>query len=97
MAKKKNVSIEPYTMALLWTCTSCGFVKEGGQPHMECPSCGAYKTAFIDIPQHLEVEIRSALKKGVSPNSAQARQQRLALMTEHNVFENFRVKGRFLP
>lgn len=92
-----KTGIAPYTQALLWTCTSCGFVKEGGQPHMECPSCGAYKTSFINIPQHIEVEVRDGLKRGVSHNSADARTQRLELMAENDAVSRFHVKGRFLP
>jgi hypothetical protein len=93
----KPSNIAPYTMALLWTCTSCGFVKEHGQPHMECPSCEAYKTSFINSPQHLENQIRAALKKGQSPNNADARKQRLELLRQHGFLKTFHVKGRFLP
>lgn len=88
---------DPFNQALLWTCTSCGFVWEGGQPHMECPSCGAYKTSFIDIPQHIEAKVRTGLKKNQSPNNTNAREQRLTLMAEEGVAQQFRVKGRFLP
>ncbi len=88
---------DPFNMALLWTCTACGFVWEGGQPHMECPSCEAYKTAFIDIPQHIEVAVREKLKKGQTPNCTSAREKRLTLMNEQGVTRRFRVKGRFLP
>ncbi len=28
-----------YMHSVLWCCTSCGFVLETGQPHMECPIC----------------------------------------------------------
>ncbi len=93
----KTSRIEPFNMALLWTCTSCGFVWQGGQPHMECPSCEAYKTAFIDIPQHLEAKVREGLKKDQAFNCTEARQQRLELMTQEGVDKRFRVKGRFLP
>jgi hypothetical protein len=64
---------------------------------MECPSCQAHKTSYINLPQHLEVEIRGALKKGQQPNGLAARQQRLQLMRERGVLESFHVKGRFLP
>jgi rubredoxin len=93
----KPTNLAPYTMALLWTCTQCGFVKEGGQPHMECPSCESYKTAFVNLPQHLENEIRAGLKKNQSFNSTAAREQRLALVEAHGVRQRFQVKGRFLP
>jgi len=93
----KPSKIAPYTMALLWTCTSCGFVKEGRQPHMECPSCEAYKTNFINIPQHIENTVRSTLKKGAAPNCTQGRTHRLELMEEQGVTKRYYVKGRFLP
>ena len=93
----KPSNIAPYTMALLWTCTSCGFVREGRQPHMECPSCEAYKTGFIDIPQHIENTVRNELNKGAGPNCTQGRQRRLALMEEEGVTKRYHVKGRFLP
>jgi hypothetical protein len=64
---------------------------------MECPSCQAYKTSYINLPQHIEVEIRAGLKKGEQPNSIAGRQQRLALMREHGVLDSFHVKGRFVP
>lgn len=92
----KASKIAPYTMALLWTCTSCGFLKEGGQPHMECPSCEAYKTSFINLPQHLEDEIRAGLKKAHF-NCTAAREQRLQMMSEQGFLKKFQVKGRFLP
>ena len=88
---------DTFNMALLWTCTCCGFVWEGGQPHMECPSCEAYKTSFIDIPQHIERQVREKLKKGQRHNCTEARQQRLALMKDSGVMSQFQVKGRFLP
>ncbi len=93
----KATKIAPHGMALLWTCTHCGFVKEGGQPHMECPSCEAYKTSFIDLPQHLEVAVRDKLGKKKLPNCTEGRQMRLALMQEHGFHQKFQVKGRFLP
>ena len=93
----KPSQIAPYTIALLWTCTSCGFVKEGRQPHMECPSCGAYKTAYIDIPQHIENEVRTSLNHGAAPNCTQGRRHRLRLMEEQAVTKRYQVKGRFLP
>jgi len=95
--KKADPTLAPYAMALLWTCTSCGFVLEGGQPHMECPSCEGYKTGFINIPQHIEVQVRSELDKNQHFNHTAARTRRLAMMQEAGVFEKFLVKGRFLP
>lgn len=83
-------------MALLWTCTSCGFLIEGRQPHMECPSCEAYKTSFVNLPQHLEMQVRAEFSE-VRPNATAAREHRLKLAEEAGVFENFMVKGRFLP
>ena len=99
-AKKVKLApptLAPHAQALVWTCTSCGFALEGGQPHMECPSCEAYKTAFINIPQHIEVQVRSELGKKDHFNITAARQRRLELMNEGGVFEKFMVKGRFLP
>ncbi len=93
----KPSNIAPYTMALLWTCTNCGFVKEGRQPHMECPSCEAYKTSFINIPQHIENQVRAGLKKNQMFNRTEAREKRLGLMRENGFIERFQVKGRFLP
>lgn len=93
----KPSNIAPYTMALLWTCTSCGFVKEGRQPHMECPSCEAYKTNFINIPQHIENAVRDGLGKKKAPNCTEGRTERLRLMEEQGVTTRYHVKGRFLP
>ena len=89
-------SFEPYMQALLWTCKSCGFVYEGGQPKMECPSCAAYKTSFIDFPQHLEREIRTAFPD-VPPNHRDCRAKRLELMAAHRVDASNRYGGRVLP
>ena len=93
----KPSKIAPYTMALLWTCTQCGFVKEGKQPHNECPSCESSKAAYINLPQHLENEIRAELEGGQSPNCTSARQHRTRLLTEHGMGERYMVKGRFVP
>ncbi len=82
--------------AMLWTCSCCGFLYEGGQPKMECPVCESYKTAFIDLPQHLEREIRTAFPD-VPPNHRDCRAQRLALMIEHGVKGKSTVAGRVLP
>jgi rubredoxin len=85
-----------YFQALLWTCTSCGFVYEGGQPKMECQTCEAYKTAFIDIPQHLEQKVREEFPE-LPPNHIECRNRRLELMKENNAFRKFSVAGRVLP
>ena len=82
--------------ALLWTCGSCGFVYEGGQPKMECPVCEAYKTNFIDLPQHLEQEIRTEFPD-LPPNHKTCRAKRLELMETHGVRDSNRVAGRVLP
>lgn len=87
---------QPYMQALLWTCKQCGFVYEGGQPKQNCPICESYKTAFIDIPQHIEAEVREA-NPDKSPNHIDCRNLRLELMGEHNVFSSNRVAGRVLP
>lgn len=87
---------DSYMQALLWTCTSCGFQYEGGQPKMECPVCEAYKTAFIDLPQHLEREIRTEFAE-LPPNHMKCRARRLELMDEHEVRKKNRVAGRILP
>lgn len=79
--------------SVLWCCTSCGFVLEGGQPHMECPICGAYKTSFIDSPAHVEAEIRET--HGDLPNRAEARAERLQKLRDGGYTRTFRVKGRF--
>ena len=81
-----------YMQTLLWCCTSCGFTLEGGQPHMECPICEAYKTSFIDIPQHVEAEVREKYKD--VPNSAEARRLRKKLLAEGGFLRTFRVRGR---
>lgn len=85
-----------YMQALLWTCTTCGFVYEGGQPKMECQICESYKTAFIDIPQHIEQEVRETYPD-VPPNHQNCRSLRLELMAKNNVRNKNRVAGRVLP
>lgn len=84
-----------YMQSLLWCCSSCGFVIKGGQPKMECPICEAYKTAFIDIPQHVEAEVRGDFGEDLA-NSADARNARLAKLREGGHLRGFRVKGRFV-
>jgi len=88
-----KINAGTYMHSILWCCTSCGFVLEGGQPHMECPICEAYKDAFIDSPAHLEAEIREKFGDDLS-NSAEARRTRLAVMRERGYIKRFRVKGR---
>ncbi len=85
-----------YFQALLWTCPSCGYVREGGQPKMECQFCEAYKTSFIDIPQDLEAKVRQEFPD-LPPNHVKCRQRRLELMKETNAFRKFHVAGRVLP
>lgn len=89
-------NFQPFMQALLWTCNSCGFTYEGGQPKQNCPSCEAYKTSFIDFPQHLEAQIRDA-HPGLPFNNAQCRAQRLELLRAHQVERKNRVRGRQLP
>ena len=89
-------SFDRYMHALLWTCSSCGFVYEGGQPKMECPVCESYKTAFIDFPQHLERAVRTEFAD-IPPNHRDCRTRRLALMKEHDVRAKNRFAGRILP
>lgn len=85
-----------YFQALLWTCTSCGNVLEGGQPMMECDICEAYKTAFINLPQHLERQIREEFPE-LPPKHINCRERRLELMKEHNVKGLATIAGRVLP
>ena len=87
---------DPYLQALIWTCKSCGFVYIGGQPKMECPSCAAYKTSFIDLPQNIEQQVREA-HPDLPPNHRDCKAMRLELMASNNVADNFRVAGRVLP
>lgn len=86
----------PYMQAMLWTCKSCGFVLEGGQPPYECPLCEAYKTSFIDFPQHLEQQLRTA-HESLPPNHKDCRAQRLELIKTHGVDKKSRAAGRILP
>lgn len=85
-----------FMQAMLWTCRNCGFQLEGGQPPYECPICEAYKTNFMDIPQHLERELREA-HAALPPNHAQMREARVALIKEHNLDRKRRAAGRILP
>ena len=87
---------QPFMQAMIWTCKSCGFAYEGGQPKQNCPFCEAYKTSFIDLPQHLEAQIREA-HPDKPFNHADCRAMRKELMKEHGVLTSFRVAGRILP
>ncbi len=85
-----------YMYALLWTCSVCGYMKEGGQPKMECPTCASYKTSFVSFPQHLEKEIREVFPD-IPPNHKDARAKRMALIAEHDVKKKSTLAGRILP
>lgn len=87
---------DTYLHAMIWTCTSCGFSYFGGQPKMECPVCESYKTAFIDIPQHIEQAVREEFEDN-PPNHKENRARRLELMEENNVRSTNRAAGRVLP
>lgn len=87
---------EPYFQSMLWTCKTCGFVKEEGQPHMECPLCESYKTNFIDIPQHIESQVREE-HPDKQPNHRACRELRLQLMKENDADDKNRFQGRVLP
>lgn len=82
-----------FMQSLLWCCTSCGFMRQGGQPTMECPICEAYKTSFIDTPQHIEAELRGEFGDDTT-NTAQARAKRLTLLNEGGYLRTHRVRGR---
>ena len=84
---------DTYMHSILWCCTSCGFLLEGGQPHMECPICEAYKDAFIDSPAHIEAEIRAEFGDDLT-NGTLARRKRLELLRAGGYTRNFRIKGR---
>jgi len=83
---------DSYMHSVLWCCTSCGFVIEGGQPFMECSICEAYKSSFIDTPGHTEAAVREEF--GDLYNSAEARQARLRQLRAGGFLRNFRIKGR---
>jgi hypothetical protein len=63
---------------------------------MECPVCEAYKSAFVDLPQHLEREIRTEFEN-LPPNHRDCRKMRLRLMDDSDVRKNTRLAGRILP
>lgn len=82
-----------FMQSLLWCCTSCGFLRAGGQPTMECPLCEAYKTSFIDTPQHIEAQLRETFGAD-NTNSAAARAERLRIVREDGYLRTNRVRGR---
>jgi hypothetical protein len=82
-----------YMHSVLWCCTSCGYLLEGGQPQMECPICEAYKEAFIDTPGHVEEQVRTTFADAT--NSAEARARRLELLSNGGYLKKFRVRGRY--
>lgn len=84
---------DTFMHSILWCCSSCGFVLEGGQPAMECPICESYKSSFIDSPAHVEAEIREEF--GELNNCAEARAKRLEVLKDGGYLRNFRLKGRF--
>jgi rubredoxin len=81
---------------MLWTCTSCGYLIEGRQPMYECPICEAYKTSFIDIPQHIEREIREANPK-LPHNHQTCRTTRVERIKRDGLKSKRRAAGRVLP
>ncbi|MFT4705553.1 MAG: rubredoxin [Bradymonadia bacterium] len=84
-----------YMQSVLWCCTSCGFVLEGGQPQMECPICEAYKSSFINAPAHVETMVREATGETLF-NSADGRRLRLEKLKEGGHLRSYRLKGRFV-
>lgn len=84
---------DSFMHSILWCCSSCGFVLEGGQPTMECPICESYKSSFVDSPAHVEAEIREEF--GELNNGAEARAARLSKLREGGFLRNYRLKGRF--
>ena len=87
---------ETFMQAMLWTCKSCGFQLQGGQPPYECPVCEAYKTTFMDIPQHIEKELREA-HPDLPPNHIDIRAKRVAMIEEKGLVKKRRAAGRILP
>ena len=85
-----------YMQAMLWTCKSCGYQLEGGQPPYECPLCEANKTNFIDIPQHIEKGLRET-NTAMPSNHAEMRTLRCAAIKEHGLDAQRRAAGRILP
>ncbi len=87
---------ETFMQAMLWTCRSCGFQLQGGQPPYECPICEAYKTNFMDIPQHIEKQLRED-HPDLPPNHADVRAQRRLRIEEEGLVRKRRAAGRILP
>lgn len=87
---------ETYMQAMLWTCKSCGFQIQGGQPPYECPVCESHKTNFFDIPQHIEKQVREEHKKKPA-NHKDLRARRVELIAEHGLDKKRRAAGRILP
>ena len=88
--------MKTFMQAMLWTCRSCGFQLEGGQPPYECPVCEAYKTSFMDIPQHLEKALREE-HSDLPANHATLRTKRVELIETHKLDRQRRAAGRILP
>ena len=88
--------MKTFMQAMLWTCRSCGFQLEGGQPPYECPVCEAYKTSFMDIPQHLEKALREE-HADLPANHAVLRAKRVEMIEVNNLDRQRRAAGRILP
>lgn len=86
------MSQSSFSQVMVWCCGSCGFVLQGGQPHMECPMCDSYREVFFDIPQQVETEVRAAF--GDDINAAPARALRRSLVEKLGLSRKFRIKGR---
>jgi len=81
-----------FSQVMVWCCGSCGFVLQGGQPHMECPMCDSYREVFFDIPQQVEEEVRAEF--GEDFNAAPARAKRREIVARLGLGQKFRIKGR---
>lgn len=84
-----------YMQSVLWCCTSCGFIVQFGQPNYECPLCEAYKSAFIDTPQHIERQLVEKHGEG-NTNTAEARAERLKILHEQGFMKNSIHRSRQL-
>lgn len=84
-----------YMQSVMWCCTSCGFSLQFGQPKYECPLCEAYKSAFVDTPQHIERELTEKYGEG-NTNAADARAERLSILRENGYLKNNRFRSRQL-
>jgi len=60
---------------------------------MECPICEAYKSSFIDTPQHIEAQLREEFGDD-NTNSAPARAKRLLVLREGGYLRTNRIRGR---